>query len=108
MDVTRLRQRTTGPLILELDLTDGLIEAVPTDPITALASMRRTRLLDVLDGLKRAARDDRVKALVVRVGGGRIGLARIQEVRAAVAEFRKSGKLAVAWTESFGEFTRGN
>ena len=70
MDVTRLRQRTTGPLILELDLADGLTEAVPTDPITALASMRRTRLMDVLDGLKRAARDDRVKALVVRVGGG--------------------------------------
>jgi protease IV len=108
MDVTRLRQRTTGPLILELDLADGLTEAAPTDPITALMSMRRTRLIDVLDGLKRAARDDRVKALVVRVGGGRIGLARIQEVRAAVAEFRKSGKLAVAWTESFGEFTRGN
>src|SRR5271168_1333953 len=109
MDVTAaLRRRTTGPLILELDLTDGLAEGLPQDPVSALLAMRRTRLLDVLDGLRRASRDDRVRALVVKVGSGRIGLARIQELRGAVSDFRKSGKLTVAWTESFGEFSRGN
>ena len=45
---------------------------------------------------------------MAKVGGGRIGLARMQEIREAVAEFRESGKLAVAWAESFGEFTHGN
>ena len=45
---------------------------------------------------------------MVKVGGGRIGLARMQEIREAVADFRESGKLAVAWAESFGEFTHGN
>lgn len=109
MDVTtRLRRRATGPLILELDLTDGLAEGQPSDPVSALLAMRRTRMLDVLDGLKRASGDDRVRALVVKVGGGRIGLARIQELRGAIAKFRESGKLTVAWSESFGEFTRGN
>lgn len=106
--VTRLRQRRTAPLILELDLTDGLAEGPPADPLSALLTMRRVRLLDVLEGLKRAANDDRVQALVVKVGGGRIGLARLQELRAAITAFRKSGKLTVAWSESFGEFTRGN
>jgi protease-4 len=103
-----LRRRTTGPLILELDLSDGLAEGQPADAVQAVLAMRRTRLLDVLDGLRRAATDNRVHALVVKVGGGRIGLARIQELRNAVTEFRKSGKLTVAWSESFGEFTRGN
>ena len=32
----------------------------------------------------------------------------MQEIREAVADFRESGKLAVAWAETFGEFTHGN
>src|SRR5215469_15229555 len=106
--IQKLRQRRTGPLILELDLTDGIAEGPPTDPVTALLTIRRMRLPDLLEGLKRAAGDDRVRALVVKVGGGRIGLAKIQELREAITEFRRSGKLAVAWAETFGDFVRGN
>jgi protease-4 len=103
-----MRQRRTGPLILELDLTDGIAEGPPADPLTALLTMRRTRLQDLLDGLRRAAADDRVRVLVVKVGGSGIGLAKAQELRAAVGDFRRSGKLAVAWAESFGDFVGGN
>ena len=106
--INRLRQRRTGPLILELDLTDGLAEGPPQDPLSALLTIRRMRLPDLLEGLKRASTDDRVRALVVKVGGSRIGLAKIQELREAVLGFRQSGKLAVAWAETFGEFVRGN
>jgi len=103
-----MRQRRTGPLILELDLTDGIAEGPAADPLSALLTMRRTRLQDLLDGLKRAAGDKRVRLLVVKVGGSRIGLAKVQELRAAIGDFRKSGKLAVAWAESFGDFVHGN
>jgi protease IV len=106
--VSRLRQRQTGPLILELDLTDGIGEGPVTDPVTAIMSRRKIRLPDIVEGLRRARQDDRVRALVVKVGGGRIGLARMQEIREAVSGFRESGKLAVAWAETFGEFTHGN
>ena len=106
--VSRLRQRQTGPLILELDLTDGIAEGPVTDPLSAILSRRKLRLPDVIEGLRRARGDDRVRALVVKVGGGRIGLARMQEIRAAVTAFRESGKLTVAWSETFGEFTHGN
>ena len=106
--VTRLRQRQTAPLILELDLTDGIGEGPVGDPLSAILSRRKARMQDIIDGLRRAGRDDRVRALVVKVGGGRIGLARMQELREAVGVFRESGKLAVAWSETFGEFTHGN
>ena len=106
--LVRMRQRRTGPLILELDLTDGIAEGPAADPLSALLTMRRTRLQDLLEGLKRAAEDKRVRVLIVKVGGSRIGLAKVQELRAAIGDFRKSGKLAVAWSESFGEFVRGN
>ena len=104
--VTRLRQ--TAPLILELDLTDGIGEGPVSDPLSAILSRRRARLQDIIEGLRRARDDDRVRALVVKVGGGRIGLARMQELREAVGAFRESGKLTVAWSETFGEFTHGN
>jgi len=106
--VTRLRQRQTAPLILELDLTDGIGEGPIADPLAAIMSRRKARMQDIIDGLRRARRDDRVRALVVKVGGGRIGLARMQELREAVGAFRESGKLTVAWSETFGEFTHGN
>jgi protease IV len=106
--ISRLRQRQTAPLILELDLTDGVPEGPSTDPLSAVLSMRKIRLPHLIEGLRRARHDDRVRALVVKVGGGRIGLARMQEIREAVAYFRESGKLSVAWAETFGEFTHGN
>ena len=56
--------------------------------------MARHRLVlaDVLDGLRRASRDSRVRALVVKVGGRPIGLGIVQELRQAVREFAEAGK----------------
>ena len=117
---TRLRQRATAPLILEIDLTDGLAERPVTDLLSGVIAFRKTRLNDVLDGLRKARDDDRVRAVIAKVGTGTgsgsgpgaasaaLGLAKIQEVRDAIARFRESGKLTVAWTETFGEFTHGN
>ncbi|MQA94560.1 MAG: signal peptide peptidase SppA [Streptosporangiales bacterium] len=101
------RQRHNAPLILELDLTEGIVEGPPTDPIAAIQAMRRTRLSDIVEGLRRAARDPKVIALVAKVGGGRIALAQLQEIRDAVKHFGAAGKPTVAWAESFGELGGG-
>src|ERR1700733_3055366 len=104
----RLRRQRTAPLILELDLTEGITEEPPADPVSAVLTMRRSRLADLLEGLRRARNDQRVKALVVKLGGRPIGLATVQEIRRAVEEFRDAGKLTVGWAETFGEFSAGN
>ena len=104
------RRRRTAPVILELDLTEPLVEAPPQHPVNALMARRRTTLRAVLDGLRRAADDDRVRGLVVKLGGPRsaIGVAQAQELRGAVIAFReRSRKPAVAWAETFGELGRG-
>ncbi|MGP3917509.1 signal peptide peptidase SppA [Nonomuraea sp. 10N515B] len=105
--VDKLRQRRTAPLVLELDLTEGITEGPPTDPLAAVLSMRKTRLSDVLSGLRRARQDSRVKALIVKIGTAPLGLAMVQELRQAVIQFRASGKLTVAFSETFGEFGGG-
>jgi protease-4 len=88
---------------LELDLTEPLVDPPPADPVGWLQARRRTSLRAVLDGLRAAGDDPRVRGLVAKVGGP-VGLARAQEVRDAVGVFRRSGKPAVAWAETFGEF----
>ena len=105
--LSKFRQRRTGPIILELDLTDGIAEDPAADPVSAMLT-RRPRFADVLDGLRRARTDPRVKALVVRVGGRRIGLATVQELRSAIAEVGRAGPMTVAWAETFGEFSPSN
>jgi protease IV len=106
--LAQLRQRRTAPLILELDLTEGITETRPTDPVSALTSRNRAALSDILDGLRRAQDDDRVAALVARLGGKPIGLAAVQELRRAITAFADAGKTTIAWAESFGEFSAGN
>ncbi len=106
--LARLRTLRTAPLILELDLTDGLAETRPADPLTAIAARNRAVLPDVLDGLRRARDDARVTTLVARLGGRPFGLAAVQELRRAVADFAEAGKGTIAWAESFGEFSASN
>ncbi len=108
--IAEARRRRTAPLILELDLTERLVDGVPQGPVSAVLALRKASLGMVLEGLRRAARDPRVKALVAKVGGPRsvVGLARAQELRDAVGDFRDHGKLAVAWAETFGEGGRGS
>lgn len=103
-----LRERRNAPLILELDTTEGLVEAPPADPLSAAVVHRRPRLTEVLEGLRRARFDPRVKALVTKVGGTKLQIAHAQELHDAVRAFRDAGKLTVAWAETFGEFGPGN
>jgi protease-4 len=105
LQITRQR---TAPLILELDLTDGVLEVRPPDPLSAMLTRHQSTVADIVAGLKLARADDRVKALVVKVGGRPIGFGLVQELREAIKRFGATGKPSVAWAETFGEFSAGN
>ena len=99
--------RRPAPLVLELDLTEPVLEVVPPDPLGKALGRRRAVLRDLVDGLRHARDDKRVVALVAKLGGDRIPLATAQELRDAVAGLRSAGKRTVAWAESFGELSAG-
>ena len=103
-----LSHRTAEPLLLELDLSRGLVETPPGAPARALGARHVPVLQTVLDALRWAARDGRVAALVAHVGQRPISLAHSSELRDAVLRFRRSGKPSVAWTETFGELSAAN
>jgi protease-4 len=101
-------RRGSNRLLLELDLSHGLLEAPPATPVEALRARHTPMLRTVVDALARAAEDDDVVGLVAHVGHRQPTLAQSSELRAAVGAFRRAGKPAVCWSESFGELGPGN
>ena len=95
-------------VLLEADFERSIEEWMPDDPVSRAFGAEMPTTRDIVDALDRAAKDGRVAGLVARVGAAPIGLAQIQEIRDAVARFRASGKFAIAWSETFGEFGAGN
>ncbi len=97
-----------GKTILEVNFEKGVAEYVPDDPIAKIFAKDLLVTRDVVDALEQAATDDRVVGLLAHIGGGGMGPAQIEEIREAVKKFREAGKIAVAYSETFGEFGPGN
>jgi protease-4 len=94
--------------ILEIDLDKKLVEVTAHDPLGRALQKDSVGLREVLDALERGSHDARVAGLVARIGAAPVGMAHIQELRDAVLAFRKSGRFAVAFSDTFGEFGPGN
>ena len=104
--------RVNGPgvpeaALLTLDLNGNLPDAPRNNGLLGLLSPPQASLRDVVDALDKAGRDPRVKGLLLRIGGGNLGLAQAEELRSAILRFRSRGKLAFAYSDSFGEFASG-
>ena len=108
LSLNRFGPQPKGPLVLELDLTEGVADEAPGDPLSQIMNRRKQHYLEVLEGIRRGARDPEVGGLVVRVDARSLGIAKIQELRDTVADFRATGKPAVAWADTFGEAGDGN
>ncbi|CAJ64857.1 MULTISPECIES: signal peptide peptidase SppA [Frankia] len=106
-DVRQIAARRTAPIVLELDLTVDPLEGVPSDPVTLALAHRRTTLRDLVEALRYATEDPRVSVVVAHIGAAGTPLARIQEIRAAIGDFRAAGGTAIAYADTFGEFGGG-
>ncbi|MDX6240786.1 MAG: protease [Kribbellaceae bacterium] len=94
-------------ILLELDLTRGVLETPPASPLAAFRSRHLPTLRELVSALRKGAKDENVTGLVAHVGGPRLSLAQVQDLRDAVQVFRSAGKSAIAWAESFGEVGAG-
>lgn len=99
--------RDRSGLLLELDLTRGLLEAAPKSPIAAARNRHVPVLRRLVEAIDRASGDDRVVGLVAHIGGRLPTLAQVSEIRAAVQRMHTAGKATVCWAETFGELGGG-
>jgi protease-4 len=89
---------TPSVAVLELDLRDPLTDQDPTNPLAALGR-RSLSVMSVIETLDRAGKDDKVKALLVRLPEGGIEPAAADEIRTALKTFRATGKPVYAHSQ---------
>lgn len=94
-------------MVLTFDLADGLSEAGSDNPFSFAGFDKSITMLDAVRGIEAAAKDSRVKVLLLHLGSGDLDIAHAEELGDAVADFRKSGKFVLAFAESYGEGGNG-
>ncbi len=89
--------------VLKIELAGELPETAPVDLTAGLLGSPTVTFKDQLDNFKKAARDSRIKGVVIDLDGFGGGWAKAEELRDAIAEFRKSGKFVVGYAEGINE-----
>jgi protease-4 len=87
-----------------------LVEQLATDPVRRAFGQAsggpapETLLKDVIDAIQLAKGDSRIKIIVLQLGNlGPSGLSKLQEIGAALREFRAAGKRVVAAADSMDQ-----
>ncbi|NNG19251.1 signal peptide peptidase SppA [Naumannella sp. ID2617S] len=102
-----IRPKTPGqPLLLELDLSRGVLSAPPDNPLQAFRARQSAAMKEIRDGLRRGAEDDAVAGLAVHVGTCPLSPTECDELAELITEFG-AHKPTIAWSETFGEFGNG-
>lgn len=95
----------SGPAVLAFDVPSTIEEAEPPSLPWSLRFVRSDVLTmpEVLDALDRAAGDDRIRGVRMRIDGLEWGWAQIAEVRDALQRVRDAGKPVVATLTGGGD-----
>jgi protease-4 len=87
-------------MVLSLDLREEMTDQRPSNPFAQLGG--GNALLDILARIEAARDDDAVEGIFIRANTGGLSTAHAEELRAALADFRASGKFVVAHLQNDG------
>ncbi|MDI1227924.1 MAG: signal peptide peptidase SppA [bacterium] len=94
-------------ILLTYTFKAGIGEKLPKPSITQPFVHTTNTIRDLTEALEGAAKDDRVKGFVATMEDMKFSVAQVQEIRDAIAHFRKAGKFAYIFGESYGEMSSG-
>src|SRR2546428_3221196 len=94
--------------ILTLNLDYPVYERTPADPFSdyhydGFQSNNGLGLNDILEGIKKAKTDSKIKGIYLDLTGVETGFANTEEIRNALIDFKKSGKFVVAYSEVYSQ-----
>jgi protease-4 len=95
-------------VLLAVRLGGPIPEIVAEDPLAELTAGQVLSLRDYHEALTRAAADDRVQGVRLRIDSVGGGVATGQELRGLVQKLRTAGKWTSAYLDTAGEFAPGN
>lgn len=108
LSLYHIKPKTNVPnkTILAINLNTLTITEAPTKSgFQSLFMGHSTSLFDLTNAIDHAAKDPRVKGLSMRADLVTLGHSQVQELRDAILRFRKHGKVATFYTQTFGELT---
>lgn len=94
-------------MVLRIVAEDGFYETGNPNPLAAFSGDAAYGVHDLSAALRRAAADERVKAVVISIKGGGYGYAHINEIHRAMDAFKQSGKPLYAYATGFGGASSG-
>lgn len=95
--------------ILKIDLAQSIVDAPSQNPManfdfSSMTMSSELTLYKALSAIEAAAGDDRIEGIYIRLnGGGSAQLAVLEELRAALLQFRESGKFIYAYSEAWSQ-----
>ena len=93
----------SGRALLALNLDDNYVEGTTGRKFENLGLKSQVSLHDTLLAIKRAKTDSHIVGIKANLSDHSLGLAQVQELREAIADFRSSGKPAYLYSETIGE-----
>ncbi len=99
----------TPQTIVKIDFAESITEAPSKNPLegfdyTTMTVAENIQLLKVLQGIEAAKFDNNVKGIYLNfTGAGSSTTAALEEMRAALIDFKTSGKFVVAYNESYSQ-----
>lgn len=95
-------------MVLSLRFNGPIAEIAPEDPLAEISGNAPMAMRDLRQALIRAAEDDRVRGVRIRIDSFGGGFADLQEIRALLDRVRAAGKWTAAYMDTAGEFSPGN
>ncbi len=95
-------------MVVSLRLAGPIAEVTAEDPLATFMGDQPTSLRRVREALVRAAEDDRVEGLRLRIDSIGGGFATAQELRSLIGRVSAAGKWTAAYMDTAGEFSSGN
>lgn len=92
-----------GQMALVLEFKDNLWEIPPEASFTNPFNQDDMTLRHYIAAIESAKTDDRVKGIIARLRDGSFSTAQIEELRAAIEDFKTSGKFTRIYSTSFGD-----
>jgi len=94
--------------ILVLKLDQSIVERTAKDPFRVLRyikfySSEEIGLNDILDNIKKAEKDDKIRGIYLNPVDLNCGYASVEEIRNALIDFKKTGKFVYAYGETFSQ-----
>ena len=95
--------------ILHINLEQSLVDAPSKNPMgsfdfVTMSSTSPLTIYDALRALESAASDERIEGIYINyTGAGTVSLTLLEELRAAIINFKQSGKWVVAYNDTYSQ-----